>query len=725
MEIFNCGGTLTIGYTDIKWGIAGIYNIEGASVTDNGGNMNYDPLLVPDLHLKAGSPCIDHGDDASAPQDDIDAETRPQGSGCDMGADEFYDSDSDGMPNYWEDKYGLNPWDSSDSGLDGDNDGLSNLVEYENDTDPNTPDTDSDGFNDGVELAAGTDPNDPGDYPGRVLHVKTDGSDMNTGFTWDQAFATIQKAIDTAEEGCEIRVAQGNYSLSSTINVNKAVAIYGGFTGTEQDDQRDWKNHVTTVDGQGSGHSCFDITRTATIDGFAITGGSPGINEHRSGIITNCMFYGNICGVVISNCTFPTITNCTFYGNNANYGGAIYNFCLPASQDITNGIYDKNIIEKGDAMFNFEVSNSSQTTTVTNCTFYENSATTQGGAIFNCSVADTVVTNCIFWGNTAPEGPQIYDYIDDTTVSYCDIDQDGYAGSNGNIRHDPSFVDPENGDFHLQEGSLCIDAGTESAPALPDADFEGDPRIIDGDGDDYVRVDMGADEYLLDADGDGIDDSIDTDSANYSSDFSDIGLSPLGKTTGSIIDRGNQRLSITEEASPLGIRITAAPSGGTTPAIVSVCGEYSLEFTAGDETVVTCGSAAVQVVVGPVEVKLDGGVVVEVSTGAEVTVTEVSHGQFDIRNSGSSGTIIVVIPGDVKNLDPGENMVVEIYEECEGDFDYDADVDGSDLATFAADFGRTDCGSGPLCEGDFDTDGDVDGSDLAVFAADFGRTDCP
>ena len=30
-----------------------------------------------------------------------------------------------------------------------------------------------------------------------------------------------------------------------------------------------------------------------------------------------------------------------------------------------------------------------------------------------------------------------------------------------------------------------------------------------------------------------------------------------------------------------------------------------------------------------------------------------------------------------------------------------------------------------LCEGDFDGDGDVDGSDLAIFAADFGRTDCP
>jgi hypothetical protein len=60
---------------------------------------------------------------------------------------------------------------------------------------------------------------------------------------------------------------------------------------------------------------------------------------------------------------------------------------------------------------------------------------------------------------------------------------------------------------------------------------------------------------------------------------------------------------------------------------------------------------------------------------------------------------------------------------CEGDYNKDGDVDGSDLAIFAADFGRTDC-SGD-CEGDFDEDGDVDGSDLATFAADFGRTDCP
>ena|GEM_PF-4400128 len=36
-----------------------------------------------------------------------------------------------------------------------------------------------------------------------------------------------------------------------------------------------------------------------------------------------------------------------------------------------------------------------------------------------------------------------------------------------------------------------------------------------------------------------------------------------------------------------------------------------------------------------------------------------------------------------------------------------------------------DCAPENICKGDFDGDGDVDSSDLAVFAAEFGRTDCP
>jgi hypothetical protein len=76
-------------------------------------------------------------------------------------------------------------------------------------------------------------------------------------------------------------------------------------------------------------------------------------------------------------------------------------------------------------------------------------------------------------------------------------------------------------------------------------------------------------------------------------------------------------------------------------------------------------------------------------------------------------------------VDMGADEFVPSALACEGNFDDDGDVDGSDLAVFAADFGRTDCDSSDPCEGDFNNDNDVDGSDLATFAADFGRTDCP
>ena len=86
----------------------------------------------------------------------------------------------------------------------------------------------------------------------------------------------------------------------------------------------------------------------------------------------------------------------------------------------------------------------------------------------------------------------------------------------------------------------------------------------------------------------------------------------------------------------------------------------------------------------------------------------------------NNGTAVEYTYGDAGSRLCKKVAIVNI---CEGDFDKDQDVDGSDLAVFAADFGRTDCTGD--CEGDFDSDNDVDGSDLAVFAADFGRTDCP
>jgi hypothetical protein len=52
------------------------------------------------------------------------------------GAGSDVDSDGDGMPDWWEKKYGLDPNDPSDASKDKDGDGYTNLEEYLNGTDP-------------------------------------------------------------------------------------------------------------------------------------------------------------------------------------------------------------------------------------------------------------------------------------------------------------------------------------------------------------------------------------------------------------------------------------------------------------------------------------------------------------------------------------------------------------------------------------------------------------
>ena len=74
----------------------------------------------------------------------------------------WLDDDDDGLPNYWEIRFGLDENDPSDNGLDGDGDGLTNLEEYDTVTDPSNSDTDGDGLSDGDEVNVhGTDPLDP------------------------------------------------------------------------------------------------------------------------------------------------------------------------------------------------------------------------------------------------------------------------------------------------------------------------------------------------------------------------------------------------------------------------------------------------------------------------------------------------------------------------------------------------------------------------------------
>ncbi|RLI68123.1 MAG: hypothetical protein DRP02_13235 [Candidatus Gerdarchaeota archaeon] len=58
----------------------------------------------------------------------------------------------------------MNPL-QNDANGDADNDNLTNLGEYQYQTDPNDIDSDDNGYSNSEEIIAGTDPLDPTDYP--------------------------------------------------------------------------------------------------------------------------------------------------------------------------------------------------------------------------------------------------------------------------------------------------------------------------------------------------------------------------------------------------------------------------------------------------------------------------------------------------------------------------------------------------------------------------------
>jgi hypothetical protein len=135
---------------------------------------------------------------------------------------------------------------------------------------------------------------------------------------------------------------------------------------------------------------------------------------------------------------------------------------------------------------------------MTNNTITANYAGDEGGGVslnLGGSGGTIDVYNNIIRGNTASSGWDIYLTSAGTTSGYNN-DYSSISGSwtpghdSNNINVDPQFIDAAHLDFRLQSGSTCKEAGDDSAPDIPDYDFEGDARKIG-------TVDIGADEVSI------------------------------------------------------------------------------------------------------------------------------------------------------------------------------------------------------------------------------------
>ena len=505
-------------------------------------NLNADPLFTDsengDYHLSLNSPCKDVGTISGAPSEDMDRNARPQGSGLDVGAYE-YTGVENSIPiitSFTSDiAQGDPPLEVVFTCLASDSDG--EVTSFTMDYGDGSPiETNAIGIfahtytSSGKSFASCTAADNTGarvdsgyilvDTRARaIIRVPSD-------------YPTIQAAIDSATDGDSVFVENGIYMGEGNKRLDlkgKAIAV-SSESGPE--------NCIIDCENDGEGFYIHSgETATSVVSGFTIrntdTGidiafssptvennvledhrqyGSPkGIRLHYSAaivqknIIQDFKGYGieiyagspvvrentiirNMGGISIW-ASQPTIIG-NAINENSGYGIEIVN---TGAFLILNNVVARN---GSDGIGYLIPSGSANGSEIINNTIVGNLGS---GIKGNRDQYLTLTNNILVQnGNCGLEFSADYDW----GTPFCDYnnlwnnlnkDHCGLAvAGNHDVSADPMFVDVFTGDYHLLPVSPCVDKGTSEG--APIADFEGDMRGADGNGDGVADPDMGADE---------------------------------------------------------------------------------------------------------------------------------------------------------------------------------------------------------------------------------------
>lgn len=315
-------------------------------------------------------------------------------------------------------------------------------------------------------------------------------------------FPRIQDAVDASQRGDTVRVYPGTYYEHVRIDDTSLSLL------AEEGPE------VTIIDGQGTlastvtVYSGFDNDLIQVqIRGFTIQNGGKDFNLAENGYGIAVLGFGNMTARIERN---------VIRDNPVNGGIFIY----PIDSETFEAIIDGNTILRsgieGGIAADFDYGRDyiarirnnivafntgagivlrPGSFEVVNNTIYGN-----GVGVVAANMASVRVTNNILYGNTSAGRPWDLNLYfvggggPTASPSFNIIGDGQFNGVNGNTSQNPLLVAPQAGDFHLDPGSPAIDAGTNDA-AQGANDFEGDPRIWDGNGDGTSVVDRGADEY--------------------------------------------------------------------------------------------------------------------------------------------------------------------------------------------------------------------------------------
>jgi hypothetical protein len=326
------------------------------------------------------------------------------------------------------------------------------------------------------------------------------GDDNNDGLSPETAFATIQKGIDTAQDGNTVLVLPGLY-LDPDPEVWESIDFLGKnitLTGSDPADPNTVKNTVI------AGSVLFNGTEDAncTLTGFSIRdlGNGAIYGNHTHATISYCILSGNgPCGAtVIENCD-GTISNCLITDNITIYLCGVNPVILGChglikNCTIANNVSGVGVLDGG-------------TTTMQNCIIYYNGDPNELEAQLMVGSEGTLnISYCDVQGGL--EG--IYN-IGDLNWGLGNIDVDPCFFRLGYWDYEPWPCELTEGDYHLKSQgwrwsehavhdshwfydsvtSRCIDAGNPGSP-LRDELLTVLPEDPNNDWGINLRINMGA-----------------------------------------------------------------------------------------------------------------------------------------------------------------------------------------------------------------------------------------
>jgi len=459
------------------------------------------------------SPAIDAAVGINFMGGDIHGDLRPSDVVPDIGADEYIDSDQDGLADQWELQWfqnlNANPTD------DGDVDGFSLLGEMLAGTDPGVADSDGDGARDGDELLAATNP----------LVADTDGDQMPDGYELSNGLNPLRD--DTLEDADGDRVPNifefmGQSLVNDPDSVPAPMFVVDQVLGNASDTDNVFGTIWEALDQ--SGYWDEATQRWVQTNPYPVIEVRAGVYEESLIVRFPVALLGQLGaaqgpvevrspeGSAISLCSHSAIDGFVITHLPGKRGTGVHSSALNAvspARLLSNCIIKGNVSDRGGGIINDENSR----LRIVHSTIFGNKGAYNGRAISNSNGAYIELHNSIVWGNSGPALEEVYrDDPDDprnvTDVTIVEGDE------LGGINEDPRI----NASGLLLMNSPAINRVATTLLKASKLDLHGERRDQNG------TPDLGADEYRDDNginDGDGLPDWAELAGASASNDDAD------------------------------------------------------------------------------------------------------------------------------------------------------------------------------------------------------------